>query len=259
VITVCVIGEPEPFASVPDLREHVRDHRGGRPLPIGWGREALEVEHSRYPHGQPTRWTNAAGQPLDLARLPTPAELDGWLAHWTRPGHPGEVTVVDATLDDGLVTAAMLADPRFATGRCHDTSQVLSADLAAAIPDCEPNDDGEWVGYGCVQAGEHPDRRRRIREHHVVVVATSQGPHVLDLTARQFDAALPFPLIQPAAAYMRWGQWWTNALNFPPDPRSPSDPPDGPGHRGHRAHGVPGAAGGPAASGQGRPRPTVGG
>lgn len=230
MIAVCVIGEPERFASVPDLREHVRGHRGGYPLPVGWGRAALEVEHSRYPHGQPTRWTNAAGQPLDPTRLPTPAALAAWLADWARPGHPGAVTVVDATLDDGLVTAAMLADPQLASGRCHDASQVLIVDLAAAMPDCDPRDDGEWVGYGCVQAGEHPDRRRRIREHHVVVVATRQGPYVLDLTARQFDPALPFPLVEPAIVYMARGAWWTNALNLPPDPGSPSDParPHGP-------------------------------
>jgi hypothetical protein len=86
------------------------------------------------------------------------------------------------------------------------------------------------VGYGCVQAGEHPDHRRRIHEHHVVVVATRQGPYVLDLTARQFDPALPFPLVEPAIVYMTRGAWWTNALNLPPDPRSPSDPaqPHGP-------------------------------
>jgi hypothetical protein len=200
VIVTCLIGEPERFESVTALREHVRGHRGGHLLPPGWGRAALQAEHGRYPHGQPARWTNAVGQPLDPGRLPTPTELAAWLAHWARPGHPG-----------------------VATGRCYATSDALFADLAGAIPDCEPSDGGEWVGYGCVQAGEHPDPNREIREHHVVVAATSLEPYVLDLTARQFDATLPFPLIEPAAAYMTRGQWWTNALNLPPDPRSPAD------------------------------------
>jgi hypothetical protein len=163
-------------------------------------------------------WTNAAGKPLDPARLPTPAALQAWLANWTRPGRPGDVPVVDASLDDGLVTAALLAEPALAKGRCHLASEALAVDLVKDLPDCDARDQDGWVGYGCVLAGEQPVPREQIREHYVVLAATTDGPYAVDLTARQFDPSLPFPLVEPLPTYASRGHWWCNALVLPPDP-----------------------------------------
>jgi hypothetical protein len=171
-------------------------------------------------------WRDAAGQPL--TGLPHPGEVEALLRRFCNPGSATDtdITLITVNLDDGFITAARLAEPTIASGRCFDVSDMLARDIAKGLPAADPRDgDGQWVGYGRYQIGERGPHRSGIREHHAVVVATSDGPHMADLTARQFGPALPFPLFEPLATYAARGRWWTSLADLDlPDPRT--DPPE---------------------------------
>jgi hypothetical protein len=139
--------------------------------------------------------------------VPTPQLLRDTVTAWIARDDLREAgaALIDVNLDDGFITAAMLARPAIARGHCYLAGSTLDLHLEEVLS----------AGAARVtRVGRRKHAQAKITQHYAVRCETTEGLYVVDLTARQFGRDLPFPLIEPAAEYAARGTWWTSALRL---------------------------------------------
>jgi hypothetical protein len=136
--------------------------------------------------------------------LPTPQMLRDAVTAWMARDDIREAgaALIDVDLHNGFITAAMLARPAVARGRCYKAGSTLDLHLEVVLP----------AGDACVTQAGRRKHAQAITKHYAVRCETTEGLYVVDLTARQFGKDLPFPLIEPAAEYAARSTWWTSSL-----------------------------------------------